>query len=168
MTFAHGRILPRCLFAVLAALFLSVTGNAADSGPNEVTLTGAVENPLHMTTGSLRALPSTGLTLDFMAGPHPEKGSFKGVLLWKLVNLAAVKDRGGKGSNLLHSIIVTGRDGYAVALAIAEIDPKFEGKTVLLAYDQDGRPLRNGFRLVVPGDHEGGRNVRDVVRIEVQ
>jgi len=161
-------VLPRCVLVALTALFLSVACGAADPGPNEVTLTGVVENPLHMTAEGLRALPPTELTLDFMAGTHPEKGTFKGVLLWKLVNLAAVKDRGGKGSSLLHSIIVTGRDGYAVALAIGEIDPKFEGKTVLLAYDQDGRPLQNGFRLIVPGDHEGGRNVRDVVRIDVQ
>ena len=163
-----SRLWSHWLAAFVVMLLWAGTASAADPGAKEIVLTGAVENPLQMTAGSLRALPPTELTLDFMAGPHPEKGSFKGVLLWKLVSLAAVKDRGGKGSSLLHSIIVTGRDGYAVALAIAELDPKFEGKTVLLAYDEDGRPLRNGFRLVVPGDHEGGRNVRDVVRIEVQ
>ena len=46
--------LSRCVFAALTALFFSVAGSAADPGPNEVTLTGAVENPLHMTAGSLR------------------------------------------------------------------------------------------------------------------
>jgi len=116
----------------------------------------------------LRALPATELALGFMAGSKPEKGAFKGVLLWRLLGQAEIKTRPGKGANLLHTITVTGQDGYAVALAIAEIDPRFEGKTVLLAYDQDGRPLRGGFRLIVPGDGEGGRSVRNVVRIEVQ
>jgi hypothetical protein len=33
--------------------------------------------------------------------------------------------------------VVTGRDGYAAVLALAEIDPEFEGKQVLLAYRRD-------------------------------
>jgi DMSO/TMAO reductase YedYZ molybdopterin-dependent catalytic subunit len=138
------------------------------TGSCPVSLGGAVEKPLCLTAGELRALPAAELSLTLMAGSRPETGSYKGVPLWKLLELASVKSRRSKGANLLHTIVVTGRDSYAVALAIAEIDPRFEGKAVLLAYDQDGRPLRNGFRLVVPGDQEGGRSVRDVVRIEVR
>jgi hypothetical protein len=153
-----------CSFAI--ALLCWQAAFAADGCG--LSLSGAVTKPLCLTAGELRALPATELALGFMAGSHPEKGSFKGVLLWRLLGLAAVKDRAGKGASLLHTIIVTGQDGYAVALAIGEIDPRFEGKTVLVAYDQDGRPLRGGFRLIMPGDGEGGRSVRNVVRIEVQ
>ena len=57
-------------------------------------------------------------------------------------------------------------DGYAVALA--EIDPEFEGKQVLLAYRRNGQPIEgNTLRLVVPADRHGGRSVRDVVRIDL-
>ena len=65
---------------------------------------------------------------------------------------------------------MTASDGYAVVLSEGEVDPDFEGKTVLLAYAKDGKPLNpsDGVRLVVPGDHHGGRAVRDVVKIEVQ
>ena len=72
-------------------------------------------------------------------------------------------------TRLRHTIVVTGRDGYAVVLALAEIDPEFEGKQVVLAYRRDGQPM-NGheLRLVVPGDRRGGRSVRDVVRIDLR
>jgi hypothetical protein len=60
-----------------------------------------------------------------------------------------------------------GRDGYVVALAIAEIDPGFEGKQVLIATTQDGKPLA-APELVVPGDRRAGRRVHDLVGIEVQ
>jgi hypothetical protein len=52
-------------------------------------------------------------------------------------------------------------------LALAEIDPEFEGKQVLLAFRRDGQPMPGELRLVVPGDRRGGRSARDVVRIEL-
>ena len=57
----------------------------------------------------------------------------------------------------------------AVALALGEIDPHYAGKVVILAY-QGGQPPSSAgsLRLIVPGDAHGGRNVRDVVRIEVK
>jgi len=39
--------------------------------------------------------------------------------------------------------------------------------TPLVAYAQDGKPLP-GPRLVLPGDARAGRNVRDLVAIEVR
>ena len=52
---------------------------------------------------------------------------------------------------------------------MAEIDPEFEGKQVLLAYPMDDHAIGVGrLRLVVPGDKRGGRSVRDVARIEVR
>ena len=63
--------------------------------------------------------------------------------------------------------MVRGGDGYAVALAIGEIDPAFENKQVVLADAQDGQPLA-AARLVVPGDAKAGRSVRGVAAIEVR
>ncbi|HEX4081153.1 MAG TPA: hypothetical protein VHX61_19995 [Rhizomicrobium sp.] len=48
-------------------------------------------------------------------------------------------------------------------------NPDFEGKNVILAYAKDGKLApADGIRLIVPGDHHGGRDVRDVVTIEVR
>ena len=76
-------------------------------------------------------------------------------------------DAPGRGAPLQHTLLARGRDGYAVALAIGEIDPRMEGKSVLVAVARDGQPLP-ALRLVVPGDAHAGRSVRDLVGIEIK
>jgi hypothetical protein len=50
-----------------------------------------------------------------------------------------------------------------VALALGELDPNYEGKLVILAYEGGEPPASStALRLVVPGDVHGGRSVRDV------
>lgn len=64
--------------------------------------------------------------------------------------------------------MITGRDGYRAVLALGEIAPDFENKSVILANRMDGKPLGAGHpRVVVPLDKRGGRSVRDVMRIPV-
>ena len=78
-------------------------------------------------------------------------------------------DEPGKNASLRHTLLIAGRDGYAVALAFGEIDPHYEGKSVILAYAGGEPPVSFGaLRLVVPGDAHGGRSVRDVAAIEVK
>lgn len=148
--------------AAITALLL------APAWAGDVDINGAVANPLRLTPGALRAMPATEVTIAKSADSDMPPGTFRGVLLTKVLARAVLKDKPGKHSFLQHSMLVTGRDGYAVALAIGEIEPGMEGKTVLLAYDVDGRPFRDGIHLVVPGDKQGARQVRDVVKIEVQ
>ncbi len=82
---------------------------------------------------------------------------------------AGLVDDPGKNASLKHTLLITGRDGYAVALAIGELDPHYEGKSVILAYAGGDPPASTAqLRLVVPGDVHGGRSVRDVAAIEVR
>ena len=149
-------------FAALATVvFLAAVPAAAGAG--DLSVTGAVMTPLHLTPGALRAMPATEVVFTGKQG-----GTYKGVLLYVLLDKASLKDKSGKNAFLQHTIMVTGSDGYAAALAVGEFDPNYEAKTVILAYDIDGRPLRDGYRLVVPGEKEGGRQVHDVVKIDVQ
>ena len=56
-----------------------------------------------------------------------------------------------------------------MALGIGEIDPHHEGKQIIIAYAGGDRSASmSSLRLVVPGDVHGGRNVRDVAKIEVR
>lgn len=64
--------------------------------------------------------------------------------------------------------LATADDGFRVAVAFAEVLPSATGKRVLLAYEQDGEPIRAGIRLVVPGDELGGRSAAGIVSIETQ
>jgi hypothetical protein len=96
-------------------------------------------------------------------------GRYTGGMLWVLLEKAGLVDEPGKNSNLRHTLLITGRDGYAVALAVGELDPHYEGKSVILAYAGGEPPASNAaLRLVVPGDAHGGRSVRDIATIEVR
>lgn len=156
----------KLLSGVLVTLALVLA--PARAAPGEVELAGAISNPQRLTVGALRALPATEVTIVPAKDSDMPAGTFKGVLLTRLLSRAGTKDKPGKHTFLQHTVLVFGRDGYAVALAFGEFETGLEGKAVILAYDADGRPLRDGLHLVVPGDKQGARQVRDVVRIEVQ
>jgi len=158
---------------MLVALAL-VVGAAAPAIAEEAAtapavLDGAVKTRLELSEATLRALPKTTLDVDFATGKGRETGRYAGALLWTLVEQAGPVDEPGKNAALRHTLLVTGRDGYAVALSIGELDPHYAGKAVILAYEGGTPPTSPGhLRLIVPGDAHGGRSVRDVVRIEVK
>jgi len=86
-----------------------------------------------------------------------------------LLEKAEPIDEPGKNANLRRTLLITGRDGYTVALAVGEIDPHYEGKQVIVAYSGGDPPASMTFlRLVVPGDVHGGRSVRDIATIELR
>jgi DMSO/TMAO reductase YedYZ molybdopterin-dependent catalytic subunit len=57
-----------------------------------------------------------------------------------------------------------------VVFALAEFDPAFSDRSIILAEQQDGQPLPDNaapFRVVVPGDSHPARWIRQVKSIEV-
>jgi hypothetical protein len=66
--------------------------------------------------------------------------------------------------------MVTARDGYAVALALADTDPMVHPVSVILADQADGVPppvSQGPYRLVIDGDLRGARPARKVTEISV-
>ena len=133
----------------------------------DVLVDGQVRQPHSWSVAELKALAPASADVTYQTGHGEEHARFTGVPLWTLLGEAKLADDQGKMPGLRHSVLVTGRDGYAVMLAFGEFDPEFEGKAVLLAWQRDGKDLDTP-QLVVPGDKRGGRYVHDVVRIEVK
>ncbi len=159
------------LFVSAAIISLTaLTASTVWSGPSEAPiLEGAVKQRLTLDGQLLKSFPPVTINITFETGQGKRSGRYKGALLWSLIESAGLRDTAGKNPGLRHTLLVTGRDGYAVALAFGEIDPHYEGKSVLLAYEEGEPPVSvSALRLVVPGDAHGGRSVRDVVRIEVR
>lgn len=80
-------------------------------------------------------------------------------------------DRERRNDMLRWYVTVAATDAYEAVVAWGEIDPGFEGKRVLVAFEEDGRLLgeEDGMaRLVVPGDQRGGRYVSNIVSIAVR
>lgn len=155
-----------------AALALGLALGAQGASADELTLdvSGTVTKPLHLSLADLKAMPSVTVDVTFHTGHGEEKGSFTGVALWALTQQAGLADKEGNRPDLHHTLSVIGRDGYVVAISFGEIDPDFENKNVIVSYARDGKPndAEDGLRLIVPGDAHGGRDVRDVVKIEVK
>jgi DMSO/TMAO reductase YedYZ molybdopterin-dependent catalytic subunit len=75
-----------------------------------------------------------------------------------------------RGKALTLVVRITGADGYAVVFALAEFDPGFSDRTLILADRQDNQLLPDNaapFRVVIPGDSHPARWVRQVKSIEV-
>lgn len=95
--------------------------------------------------------------------------SWTGPLLWDVLIAAGAVDP-AKPADAVHlGVRVVGADGWTAVFGLAELSPEFAGKAIQLADQMNGAPIPGqGLRLIVPGEHRGGRSVRDVVRIEVQ
>lgn len=136
-----------------------------------VAIGGAVLHPEDWTAATLKTLPPTTLTVSFATGHGEERARWTGVLLWTLLDRAAiVADPHVLHASLRRTLLATGSDGYEVAFSVGELDPDLGGAPVLVAYARDGVDLgpSDGLRLVVPGDKLGARAVRGLVRITVQ
>ena len=159
------------VWVAAAAVFLVVIapGLALSEVAEPPVLRGAVKQELVLDEALLKSLPATTVDVTYETGEGKKSGSYTGVLLWALLEKAEPIDEPGKNAQLRHTLLITGRDGYAVALALGEIDPHYEGKSVIVAYAGGELPASfNGLRLVVPGDVHGGRSVHDVWSIELR
>ncbi len=158
------RMLAAIVFVALATSALAAEPSATTT--QAITLTG-VKNVGEIWLGTLKKLPSVTVTASQQTDKGAASASFKGALLWTVIDNAGWVNGPEKNAYLRHTILVTGKDGYAAALSEGEIDPKLEGKQVILAYEKDSVPL-DAPRLVVPGDAYASRGVHDVIEIEVK
>lgn len=159
-----GRLAGLLLLAALPALAQEPAGKPAP----RLAISGRVEHPRTLTLAELQAMPAATVQVDNTTSTGVQQVKYTGPLLWTLVQAAQpVDDLSGGNTALQHTMLARGQDGYAVALSIGEIDPRMEGKQVLVAVARDGQPVPY-LRLVVPGDVHAARSVRNLASIEVR
>jgi hypothetical protein len=98
--------------------------------------------------------------------------TYEGVTLGSVLERAGVP-RGEKlrGKGLRAIVIITATDGYEVVFTIAETDPAFNDRLIILADKKDGKPLpekEGPFRIVVPDEKRSARWIRNVKTIAVK
>jgi hypothetical protein len=67
-------------------------------------------------------------------------------------------------------VAVEAADGYKVVFALAEVDPAFATREIILAFKRDGKPMdaREGpLRIVAPGDKRPARWIRQVTTLKI-
>ena len=156
-------------------------GSLPEPGPGgaggvsgEATVSGAVADTSIVTPATLSALnQSTTETPTYLAGPSPVTDTYTGVSLWTLIQDEGLLTNPSIKNDLLRfAVVATGSDGYRAVISLGEIAPQFGNQPDLVAYADTAGQLGPGgsaeaLRLVVPGDHAGGRYVSNLVSLQV-
>ena len=95
---------------------------------------GRVTHPRTIGASESQAMAPTTVEVSHPTAKGVQTDRYTGVLLWPLIEAAGPIDENGPSFHLQHILRATGRDGYAVVLAIGELDPNFEGKQVLIRF----------------------------------
>ena len=98
--------------------------------------------------------------------------TYEGVTLGAILEHAGVP-RGEKlrGPGLRAIVVITATDGYKVVFTVAETDPAFNDRLIILADKKDGKPLpekEGPFRIVVPAEKRPARWIRNVKTIAIK
>jgi hypothetical protein len=125
---------------------LKATAHAETNNADwQLSVTGLVENPLNLTVADLKAMPQTTEYAAMYCVDDPSsavaEGNWTGVQLWTLLETAGVSPNATK-------VAFFASDGYSTDLPIATA----QQSNIVLAYAENGNPLSNVLRLVVPGE----------------
>jgi hypothetical protein len=157
------RELRNLLFCILLCFFLAVTSLSAQT-------LQIVDSEGHATTLSpiqISNLPHVMVkVLD-----HDAPAQFEGASLASLLSTAGVQ-LGDKlrGPRMTEVLLVEAADSYRVVFALAEVDPAFSERAIILADKRDGKPLdakEGPLRIIAPGDKRPARWVRQVIALRL-
>jgi hypothetical protein len=144
------------------ALFWVDSALAADS-----LQVSYLDKKVSLDAGELAKLPAT----EVDASDHQTKHRYSGALVRDILGLVGVPFGDAlRGKALSLVVRITANDNYTVVFALAEFDPGFSDRSIVLADQQDGQPLPDNaapFRIVIPGDTHPARWIRQVRSIEV-
>ncbi len=164
------RLVASLIFIVVSMLLTELTSTQAADGPT-LRIDGAVATPLTLTVADLAALPQSDVHVAYLTGHGPEEATYSGVALWSLLEKAGFGEAfNDKKTKLSHVLIFTASDGYQIALSYGELEPNLEGKSAIIALKRNGQPIddKDIFRLALPGDKHGARNMHLITHIELK
>lgn len=158
----HKNTLIGGLIRLVCALALAVAPAAAQT----LIITTADGHATTLSSAQIAASAHVSIIAD----DHGTEAKFEGVPLAAILSMAGVQLGDSlRGPRLAEVILVTAADGYKVAFALAEADPAFATRQIILADKRDGKPLgpkEGPFRIVAPGDKRPARWIRQVTEIK--
>jgi hypothetical protein len=166
--------MPRFSSSPIALLFvvaLIAPVLAQSLGPNRRASPAPLPGPFHLRidAATLAGLPRRTVTATDEAG-HTD--TYSGVALRDVLTRAGVPTGAPlRGRALTAYVVVGAADGYHVVFSLAELDPSFTDRVVLIAESRDGTPFPPNigpFRLIVPGEKREARWVRQVTGLDFE
>jgi hypothetical protein len=180
MTALRGCVDLLGLSAVLGALSLpaaaqevpTVVSGSKSAAPEDsrviLQVAGEVAHAQNISAAELAKLPRRSVEAKAHDGAVSR---YEGVAVIEILAKAGVPvgtDLRGKAMALY--LVVEASDDYRAVFALAELDPLFTDRVILLADRRDGKPLsgREGpLQVVVPGEKKHARWVRQVIKLRV-
>jgi len=158
------RVILLCLLTISASA--AASGARTDESTLHISYAGKT---LAFSAADLAALPHQEITA--MDSHEKKSHAYSGVPARDLLARAgAPLGEKLRGQALRLIVVARARDSYEVVYALAEFDPAFNDRTILLVDRQDGQPLGEGagpLRLLVPGDKRPARWARMIVSLDV-
>jgi len=157
------------LSSILALLLCAPAIVCAQASPAvALRVTGDVPKHLDLSAVDLAAFQQQTIHVTDEKGTPAEYGG---------VPVAEILEKAGaplgnsiKGPNMAMGLVARAPDGYQVLFSLAEFDPAFSDRVIMLADRRDGKPLDNRegpLRIIVPGDKRHARWIRGVDTLEV-
>ncbi|WP_163410077.1 molybdopterin-dependent oxidoreductase [Flavobacterium ajazii] len=161
------------LLILLVSLFLGVFSQniMAQNIIKEavVKIEGEVLKPLSLSLSDFAKMKHVEASMKDRDGKAQQ---YSGVAIFDLLQQAGVTvGKELKGENLTKYLLVRCSDGYEVVFSLAELDPSFTNRVVILADAKDGKPLADGigpFRLVVPDENKPARSAHEVTHLIIR
>jgi hypothetical protein len=159
--------------SILLSLLVLLSGSPAAifaqaSPAVALRVSGQVPNHLELSITDLAAFERQTIQVTDEKGAHA---------LYAGVSVAEILKKTGaplgnelKGPNMALGLIARAPDGYRVLFSIAEFDPAFNDRVIMLADHRDGKLLDNHegpLRFIVPGDKRHARWIRGVTTLEI-
>lgn len=149
-------------------LLLSVAFSSLAQNTAMLSISGEVTTPLELKLTDLATYKQLSHKVKDRDGKEHQ---YSGVALIEILEKAGVTT-GSKlrGENLAKYVLITAADGYEVIYSLAEIDPEFTDRVILLATSKDGQPLAIGegpFRIIAPSEKKPARWIREVRTIRI-
>jgi hypothetical protein len=120
-----------------------------------------------VTAAQIASLPHVTVEVS----DHDTPAKFEGVPLSAVLSLTGIPLGDTlRGPRLTEVLLVSASDGYHVTYALAEIEPAFAVREIILADKRDGKPLgpkEGPYRIVAPGDKRPARWIRQVTELKV-
>jgi DMSO/TMAO reductase YedYZ molybdopterin-dependent catalytic subunit len=154
------------LLTMASELFGGATSYAVEPA---LQIRGLAGNNLSWEIDDLKRLPRQSAKIEDSPGVFAE---YQGVTLHDVLKTAgAPTGKEVSGAALKHFVVVRAADGYQAVFALAETDPAFTDRLILLCYLKNGKALsadEGPLRLVIPAEKRHARWVRQIQRIDLK
>lgn len=149
-------------------LLLAAPAATQEHGAFSIDVTGVGLQAFTLTPADLAKFDPVEMDVTYQTSQGQSGGRFRGVLLWDVLVDRDAFSSAGHNAELRKTLVVRARDDYEIVFSVGEIHPDFGNTPILLADQVDDAPFEGGYRVIVPGDTRGARNVRDVITIELR